>query len=163
RACAARRRCAMTRSPAPMMMTWAGSATSWGSASTMTSMPFWCVRRATVASRGTSSAPVNPKRLFNARLFVPFASSQPTPSRIGQLERVDDIVVEHALEREVVDRDERRGMRALHEPEVHGRERRRPIVAVHDVGLPCDRRFGGAEQRRDLRENAEAPRVVFPI
>ena len=76
---------------------------------------------------------------------------------MGLLERKDP------LEREVVDGEERSRARALRKAQVHGRERRRPIVAVNDLGPPRDGARPGAEEGGDAAENAEAQRVVLPV
>ena len=65
------------------------------------------------------------------------------------------------LVREVVDRVEAgravEGLRPLHGVDVHGDERRLPVVRVHDVGMPAERL---AELERAAREEREALEVV---
>jgi hypothetical protein len=55
-----------------------------------------------------------------------------------------------------------RGAAAL-EVQVHRRERRRPVVAVHDLRTPFERRGAAAEERRRAREQPEAQRVIGPV
>ncbi len=81
---------------------------------------------------------------------------------LGNVEPLDVGVRKHALEREVVDGDESAGTRRAI-AQIHGRQRRRPVVAMHDLGAPLERALGAAQDRRDLRQHAKAQHVVVPV
>lgn len=78
-----------------------------------------------------------------------------------QMKAVERSLVEHALEREVVDREHngRLGPAFAHdEPRVDHRERRMPVVRVHDIGPALPRARGNLE--RAPRHHREAQLVV---
>ena len=82
--------------------------------------------------------------------------------RRRDLQTGEERSVEISLEREVVDRHHaRRRLRLL--TQVQGSEARRPVVAVHRVRPPVERRARPAKQRRRAREDPEAQRVVVPV
>ena len=83
------------------------------------------------------------------------------PGMIGQAEGGQVAGGEVALEGDVVHGDDAGGAAFVMQP--GGRERGLPVIDVHHVRLPAERRSGLPEQRGDPREQAEADAVVDPV
>ncbi len=61
-----------------------------------------------------------------------------------KLERLHLVEGEDPLEGEIVDREERRGVASARKAQIKGRQRRRPVVAMHHVRAPFERACFGS-------------------
>ena len=79
-----------------------------------------------------------------------------------QLEALEQRGIENSLEGEVMHRHHGAGA-TVAEMQIHGRERRGPVVAMQDLRPPFERRGAACEERRGARQHAKAQPVVRPV